>query len=102
MGPDENYAPGGDFHKVQSYRSLMMLTNSQTPRGILNWAFSDTNDTQVAWKVTGNLGGEHVRQGFFPPYPIMTENIIVYRSHKRSSQRRWAVTRALRFPPSWC
>lgn len=47
MGLEQNYGPGGDLHKV--------------PRGILNYQFGGGNGTSVEWKVTGNLGGEHVR-----------------------------------------
>ncbi|KAH8676554.1 putative beta-galactosidase A [Tricladium varicosporioides] len=45
MGLEQNYGPGGDLHKV--------------PRGILNYRFEGGNGTNVTWKVTGNLGGEH-------------------------------------------
>jgi len=45
MGLEQNYGPGGNLHG--------------TPRGILNFSFTGTNATEVAWKVTGNLGGEH-------------------------------------------
>ncbi|KAL7275683.1 hypothetical protein RUND412_001370 [Rhizina undulata] len=31
----------------------------KTPRGILNWSFPSSPDTVIAWKLTGNLGGEN-------------------------------------------
>lgn len=54
---------------VMCTRYLMILTapfllhrteDLQIPRGILNYHFSRSNGTSVNWKVTGNLGGEHV------------------------------------------
>ncbi|KAI3398729.1 hypothetical protein diail_8595 [Diaporthe ilicicola] len=71
MGEETNWTPGYDTMK--------------TPRGILNYALDGHPQTDVAWKVTGNLGGEQYldqargplnegalfaeRQGFHLPQP---------------------------------
>lgn len=44
MGEETNWTPGYDTMK--------------TPRGILNYALSGHAQTDISWKVTGNLGGE--------------------------------------------
>lgn len=44
MGEETNWTPGYDTMK--------------TPRGILNYALSSHPQTDITWKVTGNLGGE--------------------------------------------
>jgi beta-galactosidase len=74
MGYDEE-APGTDAIKF--------------PRGILNYYLSGHSQTDVEWRMTGNLGGEQYidltrgplnegsmyaeRQGFHLPYPPDTE-----------------------------
>jgi len=64
MGLEQNYEPGGDLHKVSYDSALSFLLHRteelQIPRGVLNYHFSGSNGTSVDWKVTGNLGGEHV------------------------------------------
>lgn len=51
MGLEENWVVGQDLMK--------------TPRGILNYALSNREQSAITWKLTGNLGGEnyvdHVR-----------------------------------------
>lgn len=44
MGEETSWTPGYDTMK--------------TPRGVLNYALSGHPQTDVSWKVTGNLGGE--------------------------------------------
>lgn len=44
MGEETNWTPGYDTMK--------------TPRGILDYALSGHPQTDITWKVTGNLGGE--------------------------------------------
>ncbi|KAI2469735.1 glycoside hydrolase family 35 protein [Annulohypoxylon bovei var. microspora] len=79
MGLDENYVPGIDTGKA--------------PRGILNYRLASSllDSTPIAWKLTGNIGGEdyvdHVRgplnegglyverQGYHQPRPP-TQNFI--------------------------
>ncbi len=45
MGNDENNAAGYDY--------------SKRPRGILRYGLAGHNASEISWKLTGNLGGEH-------------------------------------------
>jgi hypothetical protein len=46
MGIEQNWAGASDYFRI--------------PRGILNYAFEGSPDTNLTWKLTGNLGGESV------------------------------------------
>ena len=47
MGFDEDFVAGSDMNK--------------NPRGILDYALAGRNQSAIAWKITGNLGGESYR-----------------------------------------